>query len=834
MSFVAHFGFSGLFEVLPFLLSVAGLCYGVGWGVTNFFVRTLDRKKGSDGVYEGEAYRTLCNLPRILTFLSLVLYFLVTLLAYSWSYSKGNFFDSLNQMLFFLGLGWFSGIGLAVLLYSSIASSVALTYARDLDKKQISSLSWKFILPVVATVIFKNVILGLTIYEYIYANQLKTQANALTELAQKIGKNAQVILEVPLDEMRSFSHIFDLHLKNQSRVSRGEYQSHFKNYLEARSNFFGVGFLFQRNQFDGKDDQFKNSLYSDATGQFMVYHFRDSSGNIISEPLNSYDTPDSKSDWYKVPMRTGREFISEPYQYETSKGIRELLTVAIPILKAGNPVGVAALDFEVATLSKILQEGIEHHFLIYTRSGLVIASDSSDWIGKNISILFPGKEQELRELQTGSSLALRIPAFQEKCHLYGGTMQIGFTESHWKTAVIIPDSQIQKETEVLNFFILLMILLISCIVGTIVYLMAAPISRSLRAFVSNFAKARDGYTNTRCSGLEFSSNREVAILAEGFNQLMSRIGESIRITQNSLRQTVERLSGFEAKSVELASSSQNQAASIEETTAALEEIGASVEMIATTSKEQTNIASKTRVSVEEQTSLLHRLTEVTKNTGTLSAKTTTEAEKGNQLMQGTRESMTRIDESTRKIAEMVSSIQEISDQVNLLALNAAIEAARAGDQGRGFAVVASEIGKLAEHTQSNTKQISELVRQGMKDVSLGRENVEGTDQVFKSILVSAEKTKQGMESVSDFLKTSVEEAQKNLKLASDLAELSDGIALSTSEQKESNNEILRSVNTINESTQIIAETSELISQGVTDSKQRIDEALKAMEFFKMD
>ena len=73
------------------------------------------------------------------------------------------------------------------------------------------------------------------------------------------------------------------------------------------------------------------------------------------------------------------------------------------------------------------------------------------------------------------------------------------------------------------------------------------------------------------------------------------------------------------------------------------------------------------------------------------------------------EKVAQLDESSRKIGEVVSLIQAIAEQTNLLALNATIEAARAGEAGKGFAVVASEVKELANQTSKATEEISSLI-----------------------------------------------------------------------------------------------------------------------------
>ncbi|WP_062199094.1 methyl-accepting chemotaxis protein [Massilibacterium senegalense] len=122
----------------------------------------------------------------------------------------------------------------------------------------------------------------------------------------------------------------------------------------------------------------------------------------------------------------------------------------------------------------------------------------------------------------------------------------------------------------------------------------------------------------------------------------------------------------------------------------------------------------------------------------------------------------QLGENSKEIGNIISVIDEISNQTNLLALNAAIEAARAGEAGKGFAVVADEVRNLAEQTASSTKQVSDLIMEiqsstaevvkatdtEMGQVEKGIEVVQFAGDTFKKILDEIEQISSQIEDIS--------------------------------------------------------------------------------------
>jgi methyl-accepting chemotaxis protein len=101
--------------------------------------------------------------------------------------------------------------------------------------------------------------------------------------------------------------------------------------------------------------------------------------------------------------------------------------------------------------------------------------------------------------------------------------------------------------------------------------------------------------------------------------------------------------------------------------------------------------------------------------------------------------MSEINESSKKIGDIIGVVEEIAFQTNLLALNAAVEAARAGDQGRGFAVVAGEVRSLAGRSAVAAKEIKGLIRDSMQKVEEGASLVSESGQTLERIVTSVKK-----------------------------------------------------------------------------------------------
>ncbi|VTR96201.1 chemotaxis partial : Globin-coupled methyl-accepting chemotaxis protein (Modular protein) OS=Candidatus Nitrospira defluvii GN=cheM PE=3 SV=1: 4HB_MCP_1: HAMP: PAS_9: MCPsignal [Gemmata massiliana] len=206
-------------------------------------------------------------------------------------------------------------------------------------------------------------------------------------------------------------------------------------------------------------------------------------------------------------------------------------------------------------------------------------------------------------------------------------------------------------------------------------------------------------------------NDQVGQMGAALNQAIVSIRTALEGVREVSEQLADASSQLSSASDEISTGAQEQASSLEETASTLEEITATVRQNSDSAQQARQLASTSRDI----------------------------AEKGGQVVGNAVEAMSEINGASKKIADIITTIDEIAFQTNLLALNAAVEAARAGEQGRGFAVVASEVRNLAQRSATSAKEIKSLIEDSVKKVDAGTELVNQSGSTLGEIVTSVKR-----------------------------------------------------------------------------------------------
>jgi len=254
-------------------------------------------------------------------------------------------------------------------------------------------------------------------------------------------------------------------------------------------------------------------------------------------------------------------------------------------------------------------------------------------------------------------------------------------------------------------------LLIACLIAAVLALSsvtAREITRGLQEVVATTEQAAAGDLTTRVS---LDTEDELGQMGQALNQMLTRFHDSMAQVQQAAQQTASASQQLAAGSEQLSSGAQEQASSLEETAASLEEMTSTVKQNADNARQANQMAVSAR--------------------GT--------AEQGGTVVKEAVRAMEAITKSSKQIAEIITTIDEIAFQTNLLALNAAVEAARAGEQGRGFAVVASEVRVLAQRSAAASKEIKALITDSVGKVEEGSKLVTKSGETLTEIVTGVKK-----------------------------------------------------------------------------------------------
>jgi methyl-accepting chemotaxis protein len=252
----------------------------------------------------------------------------------------------------------------------------------------------------------------------------------------------------------------------------------------------------------------------------------------------------------------------------------------------------------------------------------------------------------------------------------------------------------------------IVLLAVNIVVGMVLALWIARIvSAPLQQAVS---LARDVAGGDLTRDIEVTSNCETGQLMQALKDMTANLQALVSQVRAGTDTIATASSEIASGNQDLSSRTEQQASSLEETASSMEELTSTVKQNADNARQANQLAqSASGIAV-----------------------------KGGDVVGQVVDTMSSINESSRKIVDIISVIDGIAFQTNILALNAAVEAARAGEQGRGFAVVASEVRNLAQRSAAAAKDIKALISDSVEKVENGSRLVNEAGGTMNEIVAS--------------------------------------------------------------------------------------------------
>jgi methyl-accepting chemotaxis protein len=474
--------------------------------------------------------------------------------------------------------------------------------------------------------------------------------------------------------------------------------------LDEAPDFIGAAVTWEPNALDGKDAEFADQKPRfDASGRFMPYWTRRSDGSHHVEPI-VFGTGPGDNDWYDVPKRTLKPFFTEPYNYPIEGKDVLMASLVAPILIQGQFRGTASADFTVQQLSKLLAELQTlpgGQLTLLSNGGLYATHAQSARLGK--------PAEELPKTLLSDVAAGRSHAFETGDRAYVcEPVRVHPEIAPWSICMDYPLSEAKAVARELVAWAVGTAVVLAGLAMVILLGLLHRLTSPLRDLAGAMRDLASGDADLR-RRLRVRSRDELGEIAQGFNGFVEKVNDSmlqIRATAGSVQVASSEIA---TGNTDLSARTEQTAANLQKTASAMEEIASTVRHTAQTAEEAARLA----------------------------AEASEVAQRGGREVTGVVQTMEAIQQSSRRIADIIGVIDGIAFQTNILALNAAVEAARAGEQGRGFAVVASEVRSLAGRSAGAAKEIKTLINDSVERVSAGAHEVSKTGHTMNEAVQAA-------------------------------------------------------------------------------------------------
>ena len=490
--------------------------------------------------------------------------------------------------------------------------------------------------------------------------------------------------------------------------------------------------------------------------------------NQVSECVNDEKKDYSSDENYKSCYSENKVIFTDPYVYTLNENTYLVSDIYVPIHTtdiAKNVMGVLHVKLNVDVFSDVIGNisiGETGYAIVVDRNGYIIAQPDSTLLAEHLSyIKLAEDDSSYSSIAECTGKAINGETGFAEVKLEGKDKFVSYAPiedtNGWSCLMIATPSEhtgnIYKSIIIGSIVAAICFALSVILIITIVKKIIKPVKQCSDQIVTL------SHGDLHQPPLDFGNNidKEISQLSESTNLISKNINEVITDINNMLESlgkgnlTYKPADVYFGDFAPLKDSYEHIMISLNKIMNNINKAGQLVatgsQQVAAAAGNLSGGATKQAASVEELSASLNEVAEkVNRNAARAtdaannSAKATSLVESGNEQMNGLLDAMREIDDTSKEIAKIIRTIDDISFQTNILALNAAVEAARAGEAGKGFAVVADEVRNLAGKVADAASTTTELIKNSIKAVENGTKIANRTAETLKEIVTTTTET----------------------------------------------------------------------------------------------